>query len=111
MPRSTHSPERQTELELPEGISSISESDYFLKSAEFRVWLKDVKGKVSSKYGLYLDWHWSWCAVTSSILMRYLVIKREGEYLHLSYFNAEEITPPSSYFRKFVKVFVQYIYL
>ena len=37
------SPERH---ELPEGVSSISESDYFLKSAEFRVWLKDAKGKV-----------------------------------------------------------------
>ncbi|KAF8547558.1 hypothetical protein OG21DRAFT_1424618 [Imleria badia] len=36
------SPERDS---LPDGISSISESDYFLKNTEFRVWLKDEKGK------------------------------------------------------------------
>jgi len=30
---------------LPNGVLSISESDYFLKSAEFRLWLKEEKGK------------------------------------------------------------------
>ena len=38
------SPERR--YKLPHGVSEISESDYFAKSAEFRVWLKDEKGKV-----------------------------------------------------------------
>ena len=31
---------------MPDGVSEISESDYFLKSDEFRVWLKEEKGKV-----------------------------------------------------------------
>ena len=39
----SRSPERRAAL--PEGVSEISESDYFLKSEEFRVWLKDEKGK------------------------------------------------------------------
>lgn len=33
------------EIRLPGGAEPISESDYFLKSAEFRVWLKDAKHK------------------------------------------------------------------
>jgi hypothetical protein len=40
----SRSPDRH--YELPKDVSPISESDYFLKSAEFRVWLKDEKGKV-----------------------------------------------------------------
>ncbi|RDX42937.1 hypothetical protein OH76DRAFT_1391026 [Lentinus brumalis] len=39
----SRSPERR--VSLPDGVSEISESDYFLKSDEFRVWLKDEKGK------------------------------------------------------------------
>ncbi|KIJ66561.1 hypothetical protein HYDPIDRAFT_86702 [Hydnomerulius pinastri MD-312] len=39
----SRSPER--DHELPEGVSPISESDYFLKNTEFRLWLKDEKGK------------------------------------------------------------------
>ena len=31
---------------LPDGVSEISESDYFLKNDEFQVWLKEEKGKV-----------------------------------------------------------------
>ena len=31
---------------MPDGVSEISDSDYFLKSDEFRVWLKEEKGKV-----------------------------------------------------------------
>jgi hypothetical protein len=50
MPRRSHSPSRSRSRspppELPGGAAPISESDYFLKSAEFRVWLKDEKGKV-----------------------------------------------------------------
>ncbi|KAI6030981.1 hypothetical protein EDC04DRAFT_2709791, partial [Pisolithus marmoratus] len=40
--------------DLPEGVSPISESDYFLKNSEFSIWLKDEKGKV-------------WCAATLSV--------------------------------------------
>ena len=29
-----------------EGVSAISESDYFLKNTKFTIWLKDEKGKV-----------------------------------------------------------------
>ncbi|CCM02258.1 uncharacterized protein FIBRA_04341 [Fibroporia radiculosa] len=32
-------------IPLPSGVSPISESDYFLKSDEFRIWLKDEKRK------------------------------------------------------------------
>ncbi|KAH9932418.1 hypothetical protein B0H21DRAFT_780991 [Amylocystis lapponica] len=39
----SRSPERS--LPLPNGADPISESDYFLKSDEFRVWLKDEKHK------------------------------------------------------------------
>ena len=38
------SPERRAEL--PNGVSPISESQYFQKSDEFRLWLKEEKGKV-----------------------------------------------------------------
>ncbi|KAJ7589370.1 hypothetical protein C8J56DRAFT_1049017 [Mycena floridula] len=34
---------------LPHGAASISESDYFQKSDEFRLWLKDEKGKYLDK--------------------------------------------------------------
>jgi len=37
------SPERRAEL--PNGVSPISESQYFQKSDEFRLWLKEEKGK------------------------------------------------------------------
>ncbi|KDQ62946.1 hypothetical protein JAAARDRAFT_168280 [Jaapia argillacea MUCL 33604] len=39
----SRSPESRTRL--PDGVSEISDSDYFLKNAEFRVWLKEEKGK------------------------------------------------------------------
>lgn len=38
----------EREIDLPNGAKSISESDYFLRSDEFRVWLKDEKHKVST---------------------------------------------------------------
>ena len=40
------SPERGAEL--PSGVSPISESQYFQKSDEFRLWLKEEKGKVKN---------------------------------------------------------------
>jgi hypothetical protein len=40
-PRRSQSPSRH----LPGGAEPITESDYFLKSSEFRVWLKDEKRK------------------------------------------------------------------
>lgn len=36
------------EIALPHGAEPISESDYFLRSDEFRAWLKDEKRKVRS---------------------------------------------------------------
>ncbi|TFK56907.1 hypothetical protein OE88DRAFT_1640726 [Heliocybe sulcata] len=41
--RRSKSPDSRSRL--PDGVDEITESDYFLKSAEFRVWLKDEKGK------------------------------------------------------------------
>ncbi len=40
----SRSPERKAPL--PDGVSEISEVDYFLKNDEFQVWLKEEKGKV-----------------------------------------------------------------
>ncbi|KAI6031177.1 hypothetical protein PISMIDRAFT_648142 [Pisolithus microcarpus 441] len=39
----SRSPDRDDDL--PEGVSPISESDYFLKNSEFGTWLRDEKGK------------------------------------------------------------------
>ncbi|EIW63866.1 uncharacterized protein TRAVEDRAFT_138168 [Trametes versicolor FP-101664 SS1] len=39
----SRSPERKAAL--PDGVSEISEVDYFLKNDEFQVWLKEEKGK------------------------------------------------------------------
>jgi len=44
MPRS-HSPDSQRSRHLPGNAEPIAESDYFLKSSEFRVWLKEEKHK------------------------------------------------------------------
>lgn len=44
-PRRSESPSRH----LPGGAEPIAESDYFLKSSEFRVWLKDEKHKVPAE--------------------------------------------------------------
>lgn len=38
----------EREIQLPENAKSISEADYFLRSDEFKVWLKDEKRKVGS---------------------------------------------------------------
>ncbi|KAH7886349.1 hypothetical protein F5I97DRAFT_1937211 [Phlebopus sp. FC_14] len=43
--RRSRSRSPEGDYELPEDVSPISESDYFLKNTEFRVWLKDEKGK------------------------------------------------------------------
>ena len=45
MPRSD-SPNSQRSRHLPGSAEPITESDYFLKSTEFRVWLKEEKHKV-----------------------------------------------------------------
>jgi hypothetical protein len=45
----SRSPDRRDEL--PKDVLPISESDYFLKSAEFRAWLKEEKGKVCGLNG------------------------------------------------------------
>ena len=37
--------------DLPRGVSPISESDYFLKNTEFRIWLKEEKHKVCPALG------------------------------------------------------------
>ncbi|KAI0001867.1 hypothetical protein BJV77DRAFT_1063253 [Russula vinacea] len=44
MPRS-RSPDSQRSKHLPGSAEPITESDYFLKSSEFRVWLKEEKHK------------------------------------------------------------------
>jgi len=42
---SSRSPDSQRSRHLPGGAEPITESDYFLKSSEFRVWLKEEKHK------------------------------------------------------------------
>ncbi|OSD00918.1 hypothetical protein PYCCODRAFT_1478921 [Trametes coccinea BRFM310] len=39
----SRSPDRR--VSLPQGVSEISESDYFLKNDEFQLWLREEKGK------------------------------------------------------------------
>jgi len=41
---------RERSYKLPEGVSEISESDYFLKSDEFRIWLKEEKDRASHSH-------------------------------------------------------------
>lgn len=38
----------ESDNDLPHGVLPISESDYFLKNTEFRIWLKEEKHKVCS---------------------------------------------------------------
>ncbi|KAF9069336.1 hypothetical protein BDP27DRAFT_1383237 [Rhodocollybia butyracea] len=45
MSRSRSRERSEDEIQLPHNAKPISESDYFQKSDEFRVWLKDEKGK------------------------------------------------------------------
>lgn len=49
--RSRDSPHRSESPSghLPGGAEPITESDYFLKSSEFRVWLKEEKRKVPTE--------------------------------------------------------------
>ncbi|KAG6843997.1 hypothetical protein H0H87_010888 [Tephrocybe sp. NHM501043] len=49
-PRRDRSRTPEEDIALPQNAKPISESDYFQKSDEFRTWLKDVKGKVSSVF-------------------------------------------------------------
>lgn len=44
-PSRSRSPGRSGRVNLPAGAKEISESDYFLKSDEFRVWLREEKKK------------------------------------------------------------------
>lgn len=82
MPRSrSRSPDSQRRPEssskhLPGSAEPISESDYFLKSAEFRVWLKEEKRKVpleSSNGDLFIP------KSSLSTSMSFQAKKREGE--------------------------------
>ncbi|KAG1783341.1 hypothetical protein EV702DRAFT_1061391 [Suillus placidus] len=43
--RKERSPTPESDNDLPQGVSPISESDYFLKNTEFRIWLKEEKHK------------------------------------------------------------------
>jgi hypothetical protein len=45
-PHRDGSPTPGSDNDLPPGVSPISESDYFLKNTEFRMWLKEEKDKV-----------------------------------------------------------------
>ncbi len=64
-------------MSLPDGVSEISESDYFLKSDEFRVWLKDEKGKVRALWAT-LFVHVLICISYASTLMSCPVTRRES---------------------------------
>ncbi|KAF8079263.1 hypothetical protein FPV67DRAFT_107852 [Lyophyllum atratum] len=44
-PRRERSRTPERDIKLPNNASPLSESDYFQKSDEFRIWLKDEKGK------------------------------------------------------------------
>ncbi|KAG6330545.1 hypothetical protein ID866_8542 [Astraeus odoratus] len=75
--------------DLPEGISPISESDYFVKNSEFSIWLKDEKEKVCLvAISLVTSARTLSRAYIGSTLMNSRATGREGE---------------NTYFRKFVK--------
>ncbi|KAI3619468.1 splicing arginine serine-rich 12 [Moniliophthora roreri] len=76
----SYSPDERRKL--PHDASPITESDYFQKSDEFRVWLKDEKGKHST-------------------LTNYLETGREGA--SISQNERRMLNSQHSYFRKFVK--------
>lgn len=44
--RSRSGERSEEDIQLPNNAKQISKADYFQKSDEFRVWLKDEKGKV-----------------------------------------------------------------
>ncbi|OJA09388.1 hypothetical protein AZE42_06821 [Rhizopogon vesiculosus] len=44
-PHHDRSPTPESDNHLPQGVSPISEADYFLKNTEFRIWLKEEKNK------------------------------------------------------------------
>jgi hypothetical protein len=44
---------------LPLGVSEISDRDYFIKIPEFRVWLKEEKGKVCLPFTPLLPWRFN----------------------------------------------------
>ena len=91
---------RERSYKLPEGVSEISESDYFLKSDEFRIWLKDEKDRASRSratrlLGLvltgretqYMDelsseksrrWVWKCIVVLLGFLIHYVVTGTSG---------------------------------
>jgi hypothetical protein len=102
MPRSrSPDPQRRSESSsrhLPGNAEPISESDYFLKSAEFRVWLKEGKHKVpleSSNGDLFMPKSFL------STSMSFQAIKHGGEDTVIDW----DITHiHQRYFHKFVKV-------
>lgn len=49
--RRNHSPTPASDNDLPQGVSPISKSDYFLKNTEFRMWLREEKHKVCPMLG------------------------------------------------------------
>jgi hypothetical protein len=94
----SRSPERRRDL--PSGAEPISESDYFLKNAEFRAWLHEEKRKVC-----LLVVGTSTCRLScdSSTLMNCRGTSRGGMlYVH-SLLDAVITLSCYSYFRKFVK--------
>ena len=94
------------EVHLPNDASPISESDYFLKSDEFRVWLRDEKRKVRASY-----WSLSFPFYTCSfpvLLYKYLdelTSDRSRKYVpRCSYYiYSTDASDLRRYFRKFVK--------
>lgn len=97
MPRS-HSPDSQRSRHLPGGAEPIAESDYFLKSSEFRVWLKEEKHKVPLEPSID---HLSMLKCFLSTSMNFQARKHEGE-LTRQLIRASLIF--TRYFHKFVKV-------
>ena len=107
----SRSPERRAKL--PNGVSPITESQYFQKSDEFRLWLKEEKNKVKAlsppiqRRCTVLMTRDSFLH-THSTLILYPVIGHGGETFtgfFLPFYHALTAKKSQgSYFRKFVKV-------
>jgi hypothetical protein len=47
----------ESHVDLPGGASPISESDYFKKFEELRLWLKEERGRVRFPCGIPVDYY------------------------------------------------------
>lgn len=97
---------KETEKQLPLGAQLISDSDYFVMNAEFRLWLKEEKDKV--RFPLLAHHPCPFILTGMHSISTNFREKGRAGVSSFSVFTLDReppLTPHStSYFRKFVKV-------